>query len=375
MAILKREVYDNPTPFDGEVRIGVCYFLEPSYLQGYYFTAGMEDVKFCDTPKRLPNDVIWITNQPFAPQQAYGVYIKNNYFLRVPLDKLFIEIASDLKDRTEKIKRLAYLLQTLCDKPESEYMRYGLSLTHSMSNLISPQKTHDNWVPIANEALSYYWKGSIKHSSLYGASLLAPRVETVLQLVNVPMPDFNVPPRIIKQTITGEVLRQFLLSYYGFVRLSIDSIDRSIQDFIDLERTMWTTYEALWLLDRANITCRAAYVVDTARNHPLKDSEYLFDCESYSWVDGLRSEMLYFCGSQNSVAEQAWLRANGHIAMAMCADFLSQQGVACLGLSFNKIKIAFREIEKVKMKEMARDYGFLLLEEELPGQDFVKEKI
>lgn len=375
VAILIRETYENPVPFEGDVRIGVCHFLEPSFLHGYYFVPGMDDVKFCDTPKRLPNDVIWITNQPFDPQQAAGVYIKNKYFLRIPYDKIMQEVAMDLKDNSDKIKRLAYILQTMIGTKEAQYLRYALSMPHAVNNVLSVKSSHDHWNTIGVEALSYFWKGSVKHASLYGGSFMAPRLDTVRQLAQIPVPNFTLPPLVVKQVMSGEVLRQFLLSAHGFVRLSIESVDRSIQEFVDLERTLWTTYEALWLLDRANITCRTAYVSQETIQHPLRESGYLDSCASYSWADGLRSEILYLGAAYGQPTYQAWFRANAHIAMAYCAEKLASNGIACIGLSLNKIKVGFKESERILYREIARENGFLFLEEELPGADFLKEKI
>jgi hypothetical protein len=173
--------------------------------------------------------------------------------------------------------------------------------------------------------------------------------------------------------MSGDVLRNFLKQATGFVRLRVEAINRKVEEFVELERMLWTTTEALWLMDRSQVTLRVAYIAET-KEHPalswVKDEQFM----PFSWLDGLRIEAAFLAPGVQDVAQEAWLRGMAHVAMAVSAEYLSvNRGVPVLGLGLGKIKVALSASERAKIGAVARDAGLRPVFEEMAGVDFNKD--
>lgn len=365
MALLKTEE---------DLVIGVCYLLAPAWRQGYYWMPGMDNPRFTDNPKQLANDVIWITNAPFNIAVNYGKYIKHANFFRIPFDVLFNEVTADLSDVEDKVIRYAKFLQKITKGHSAYLLRDATTLSQAIKADIGNDLIHPNWEKLGEESKSWYWKGSNKHKLLLGGSLMPPRFENARQLLRLSVPDFSKAPHVIKQELSGDLLREVLAEKVGFCRVSISSISKSINDFMDLERTLLTTNEVKWLIDRAHISVKYAYLTDPI-DHPGFKAEWLNEYKNYSWSDGLKMESLYLAPGINNFPMESWLRANAHLAMALYAEYLTvNKSIVCLGLSLGKIKCALTKNEIPHFLNTAKMSGLIASIDEDIGVDIIKEK-
>jgi hypothetical protein len=346
--------------------IGVVMFAEGSWNQGYYWMPGMNAAQFVDHPKTLPNDVVWVTNLPYEKTKGKGRYFKHSSFLRLPMDVLLKEISPFSNQLGEQALHLGKILQRLSDCPESDSLREAGSLTAALGSHFNLAPTvHPDWGSLPDEALSRFWQGSQKNKLLLGGSLFVPRYPYALQLLQVPVPDFSLPPIRLKATESGDTLRNILMNNHGFVRLRVENVQKSIQDFISLDRTLWTTHEALWLMDRAQVTSKSFYVVKSTVKHPAYEKigrEKLVQMfQPYSWLDGLRALSLYMSPASPPLpAWEAWLRASAHLAMAFHAEYLVRRhGVICLSLSMGKIGVAYSSRERGRVAQLSRESGLI----------------
>lgn len=354
--------------------VGVALFIPPSWRQGYFWHAGMEEAQFCDSPKQLANDIVWITNVPFEITKTWNApYIKHHRFFRTPVQRLLFELNIADKTLPEQAIVLGKILQRLENSPERDHLRLAESLHSAMVGVLPSNANKAAtlmWQQLAQEARKWYWKGATKHQFLMGASLYAPRYDLAKQIIKCPVPDFSKDPKIIKGDFKGLVLHNLLKDHAGFVRVRIENVNRSVQEFIDLSRTLVTTYEALWLMRHADVSAKYLYLTDYIQ-HPA-DSKQLpaGPYKPYSWLDSLRLESLALSPTYKNIAMDAHIRGIAHLSMAYYAEYLSKvKGLAPIALSYGKIGLAFSRQEEQNVRKTARECGLLFALAEEEGLD------
>ena len=354
--------------------IGVALFIPPSWRQGYYWHTGMSEAKFCDSPKQLANDIVWLTNVPFDVTKTWNApYIKHHRFFRTPLQRLIFELNIQTKDLAEQSKILGNLLLRLETCQERDHLRNADTLHAAMTGLLAMTQLSQpsiTWQQLALDARKWYWKGATKHQLLMGASLYAPRYDLAKQILKCPVPDFSKEPKIIKGEFKNLILQNLLKDHAGFVRVRIENVNRNVQEFIDLSRTLITTYEALWWMQHADITAKYLYLTDYIP-HPADQKQMLnSQFKPYSWLDGLRLESLVLAPTYKNVPMDAHIRGVAHIAMAYNAEYLSKvKGLAPIALSYGKIGLAFNRQEEQNIRKTAREAGLLFALAEEEGLD------
>jgi hypothetical protein len=352
--------------------IGVAFFLPPAWRQGYYWRPGMGSAEFFDHPKQLANDTVWFTNAHFDVTKSYGVYIKNYRFFRVPMHRLIHELDVANLTYEEQITEIGPFFARLAESMEADHLYHAESLASAMQQTLPvrsmpvPELT---WQQLGMEARSWYWKGSVKHKLLMGGSLYTPRFDTATMLIKCGVPDFSLPPRVIKGEFKGPMLAAVLKEQVGFVRISVQNPSNEVIEFIDLSRTLWTSYEVLWLMQHADVTAKVLYMTPAIK-HPADDKDSLSrNFKPFSWLDGLRLEALALAPGYKNVPMDAFLRGTAHTGMAHHAWSLVRKGLAPIALSYGKLGIAFNRQEESTIRKLARDNGLLFVPAEEEGTD------
>lgn len=369
MALLK---YQSPVQ-----PIGVVLFVPPAWRQGYYWSPGMTEAAFCDSPKQLANDKVWLTNAPFEAWAKNGrmPYLKHNRFFRMSLQRFAHELGIVDKPLDQQAMILGRMFSRLEACPERDHLYHAESMAACFMNTLPAQSSPTvTWQQLGKEARSWYWKGSEKNKLLLGGAMFAPRYEQARQLIKSQVPDFTTDPKVIKGEFKGMVLESLLKDRGGFVRVRIENVDRSVQDFVDLSRTLITTAEALWWMQRADVTAKYLYLTPLV-SHPA-DNEKIEWFKPFSWLDGIRMECMALAPAYKNVAMEAHLRGLSNIAMAFHAEYLSTvKGLAPLAVTYGKVAIAFNRTDEPKVRGIARECGlsFALAEEE--GNDLVMKAV
>ena len=155
----------------------------------------------------------------------------------------------------------------------------------------------------------------------------------------------------------------------GFVRISVQNPSNEVIEFIDLSRTLWTSYEVLWLMQHADVTAKVLYMTPAIK-HPADDKDSLSrNFKPFSWLDGLRLEALALAPGYKNVPMDAFLRGTAHTGMAHHAWSLVRKGLAPIALSYGKLGIAFNRQEESTIRKLARDNGLLFVPAEEEGTD------
>lgn len=326
----------------------------------------MVSAAFADHPKLLPNDVTWITNLPYEKVKATGRYFKPDAFLRLPFAQILREVAPDIKHLNSQALAIGQAVAYLSSRKEAVCLRESNSLSAAILEAFDLNVAeHADWEAIGTEALTRHWQGSNKNRMLISGSLMAQRFPYALQLIKMPVLDLSHPPKIIKSRLSGPALESALKESFGFVRMRVEHVAKDIQEFVSLDRTLWTTTEALWLSRRATVTVSMMYLANGILNHPVIDKiGHDFDKHFHplSWVDSLRVGGAYMAPGIGRPATEAWLRGNSHIAMAFWAEWLtSKKGVSCISLSAGKIGVSYSSKESQRVLQAARSGGLMTI--------------
>jgi hypothetical protein len=357
--------------------IGVALFVPPAWRQAYYWAPGMPDANFCDSPKNLANDRVWLTNMPYDAWVKNGrmPYLKHNRFFRMAFQRFVHETGIIEKTLTEQAYLLGRLFSRLEGCQEREHLYNAETMSVAMMGTLPLVTTPDiAWQQLGQEARSWYWKGSEKNKLLLGGALYVPRYEQARQIIKAPVPNFSIEPKIIKGEFKGLVLENLLKEHAGFVRLRIENVHRSVQDFADMSRTLVTTSEALWWMKRADVTSKYLYLTDYVQ-HPA-DNDRLDWFKPFSWLDGVRLECMALAPGFKNVAMEAHLRALANLSMAYYAEYLStNKGIAPLALTYGKLAIAFNRRDEPSIRSLARESGMSFARAEEEGNDLVMKAV
>ena len=372
MAVLKRRDIPFPEqPREGSVDtpspLGVAIATAPLFKQGYAWSTEMDPndsgVFFSDI-RELPSGTLWLTNQPFDSSRPRS-HLKNRFFLRQQTDALLLELGIAGKDPLSCARHLGAMTAPLRFGKEAVFLRDEPSLAAAAARSLPGLTSHSLWQTAAVEALVDFWQGTQKNAALSAGVLKLGRFDTTAQLVRCPMPDFSKPPKEIRGRFTSADIKHIFKDKMGFVRMSISNADPVIRDFLDMGRIVWTSNEALWLSERAEITATHMLITDAVVEHPAH-TEGVFKTElsPFSWLDGLRAEAYYMAPSlKYNTPADAWLRANAHLASCFLAEYLVRKyGVTPNGLALNKIFIAFSDSERAEIRRHGLEAGFLFFE-------------
>ncbi len=351
--------------------VGVIFFIAPAWRQGYYWREGMTSSVFFEHPKQLANDTVWITNAHFDVTKNYGGYIKNYRFFRTPMHRIINELGVAHLPLHEQVEKVGPFLARLCSAMECDLLYPADSLAAAMQQTLPalsiPEMT---WQQLGSEARTWYWKGAVKHKLLMGGSLYAPRFDFARQLIKCPVPDFSRAPKVLKGEFKGLILQNLLKDHVGFVRLRIENINKEVIEFVDLNRTLFTSAETLWLMQFADVTAKYLYLT-TPINHPADNpSKLVENFKPFSWLDGLRLEALALAPTVKNIPMEAYIRGSAHIAMAHYAWYLSvKKSLAPIALSYGKLGIAFNRQEEAKIRKTSVESGLLFVTAEEEGLD------
>lgn len=338
--------------------IGALILLPPAYKQGYYWKQGMTEPCFCDNFKKLPNDVIWISSADFEHAKDFGRYIKNDRFLRVPVNQLLRELGAANVSANEQAIALGMALTRLHDSVPNA-LRMAGTLSQAYSSLDADKTWDTSWDLWGKEARTYFWKGSSKSRLLLGGSACLPRFDYNQQLLKCPILDLSAPPEIInfKQGVDVKACMDKWRGKGGFASVRIENLKTSVLDFISLDRTLITITELNYLMLRAKVTVKNLYLCPLIK-HPYNKKSLMGEFQPFSWLDGLRLEALYYAAGVKNPAQEAWLRAQAHVAAAFHAEYLNlNHDIACLTITHGKIGIACSESEIPKVKQACMDSG------------------
>lgn len=370
MAVLKRHrnvpaAETAPSIRDGIMlpdHVGVALAVPPLYQSGYAWHTGLEvgGGEFFEHPRELSSNVLWITNQPYNPNLAHS-FIKNRFFLRTPIQNLIHELGLEQEDTLKTARILATLLRGLLKKKEAPFLRREPSLTAAIARLMPHIPLHSRWDIAATEALLQFWQGTVRNNALTGGTYLAPRFDTVAQLIRCPIPDFSREPTEYTGNYNATELKHLLNGQMGFVRLSYRNLNPKVADFVDISRIIWTSNEALWLMQHADVSANYLLLTPHTIQHPALEGGFFEEVSPYSWLDGIRAEAAYLAPAKTkNMAVEAWLRANAHLAMAFHAEYLaSSQGVSMTGLAVNKIFVAYSPDERESLYQNCTRAGVL----------------
>ncbi len=363
MALLRSDAYQP---------VGVIFFIPPAWRQGYYWREGMTDAVFFEHPKQLANDTVWFTNAHFDVTKNYGANIKQYRFFRIPMHRIVYELGMGPAPLPEQAARVGPFLARLSRTVEHSHLYHADNLQAAMLPLLGPLEPPDPlWLQLGKEARTWYWKGSVKHALLMGGSLYLPRYDFARQLIKCPVPDFSKPPKILKGEFKGLVLQNLLKDHVGFVRLRIENIHKEVLEFVDLaSRTLFTSYEVLWLMQYADVTANYVYLAPPMP-HPADDPPMLRNnFKPFSWLDGLRLEGIALAPAYKNIPMEAFLRGTAHVGVAHYAWYLgAKKGLAPIALSYGKIGVAFNRQEHSNIRMLARDSGLLFATAEEEGTD------
>ena len=362
MALLKAQAYQP---------VGVVFFIPPAWRQGYFWREGMAQAEFFENPKQLANDTVWLTNAHFDVTKNYGAYIKQYRFFFFFMHRIVHELNVAHLPLDEQASAVGPFFSRLSSTMESNFLYLAFSMAASFQQTLRQTSIPDiTWQQLGHEARSWYWKGAVKHKLLMGASLYVPRFDFARQLIKCPVPDFSRSPKIIKGDFKGPILANLLKEHVGFVRVRIEKVSNDIIEFIDLSRTLLTSYEVLWLMQFADVTAKILYLT-TPMAHPGDDPAKLgANFKPFSWLDGLRLEALALSPSYKNTPMEAFLRGTAHVGMAHYAWYLTKHhSLAPIALSYGKLGIAFNRQEEAKIRKQCRDSGLLFVPAEEEGLD------
>lgn len=362
MALLKIKDYQP---------VGVVFLIPPASRQGFFWREGMSQAKFFDHPKQLANDTVWLTNAHFDTTKNYGAYIKQYRFFRVPMHRLVAELGASDLPLHEQAARVGPFFSRLASCTESSNLYHAENMIASFQDILKHTDPPDvTWQQLGYEARTWYWKGAVKSKLLCGGSLYTPRFDFARQLIKCPVPDFSKPPKVIKGDFSGLVLINLLKEHVGFVRVRVENVRNNIIEFVDLNRTLLTNYEVLWLMQHADVSAKILYLTNPIP-HPADDPERLkANFKPFSWLDGLRLEALALAPTYKNIAMDAFIRATAHIGMAHYAWYITTKySMAPLAVSYGKLGIAFNKQEEPKIRKFSKMSGLLFANTEEEGID------
>lgn len=340
--------------------VGVVLLIPPAWQQGYYWYPGRTEAAFCDNPKILPNDVLWLSNAPFATCRGFGSHIKPDRFLRVEMSRLLKDTCPPGADPAYQAQALGRLVQRLINSLVAPHLRSAHSLAGAYAQLLPLPEEHPDWAAIGGEALTRYWFGSARNKLLLPGAATLPRFASSRGLLQLPLPDLQKPPRIYQGQPNELTLREILTNETGFARVRIEGVAREVREFINLDRTLLPYVEVRWWLDHAEVTVKTLYQSETNGSHPQQGSAAQAELQFYSWLDGLRSEALYLSAGSGSATREAYLRGYAHALAACHATVLARAGVPCIGISMGKIDIALSRSEVPGAIRQAAEAGVCL---------------
>ena len=354
--------------------IGVALTVAPLYQAGYAWHSGMDDEggEYFENIRELPSNVLWLTNLPFDPTMAHS-FIKNRFFMRTPIQNLIQELGLEQTDTLKAARILGSLLRGMLKKKEAQFLRREPSLTAAIARLMPHIPLHSKWDIAATEALLQFWQGTVRNNAFSGGTYLAPRFDTVAQLIRCPLPDFSREPTEYTGSYNASELKHLLSEKMGFVRLTYRNLDPKVADFVDVSRMIWTSNETLWLMQHADVSANYLLLTPHTIRHPALETGFFHTGVSpYSWLDGLRAEASYLAPAQTkNMAVEAWLRANAHLAMAFHAEYLAiEQGASLTGLAVNKIFTAYSPSEREYLYSNCTKAGVLFTDGTLTHNAF-----
>lgn len=340
--------------------VGVLLLIPPAWQQGYYWYPGLPAPAFCDNPKILPNDVLWLSNAPYAACRGLGSHIKPDRFIRVEMSRLLQEACPPQADPAFQAEALGRLVQRLVSSVSAAHLRPSHALAGAYAQLLPLPAEHADWDALGREALTRYWFGSARNKLLLPGAALLPRFVSARSLLQLPLPDLQKAPRVYHGQPEPLTLRDLLANEAGFARVRIEDVAREVREFINLDRTLIPYPELRWWLDHAKVTVKSLYQASHTQPHPQSGSAAHAELQFFSWLDGLRMEALYLSAGAGSATREAYLRGYAHTLAAWHAAALSRSGVPCIGISMGKIDVALSRSEMPRAQRAAAEAGLCL---------------